>query len=104
MAVLGSLSYGLVLTVMKLSVLTRISTKKLILCPGALSMVTAGKTNGLQNYLVINGLAKNYRRWRSLIDELIGSDLYCPKHNVHSSRKDIIWYHCTGKYVAEGLS
>jgi len=29
-----------------------------ILCPGALSMVTAGKTNGLQNYLVINGLAR----------------------------------------------
>jgi hypothetical protein len=29
-----------------------------ILCPGALSMVKAGKTNGLQNYLVINGLAR----------------------------------------------
>ena len=46
----------------------------------ALSMVTGGKTNGLDNYLVINGFA----RVCSPITEPTGPDLYCTRHNVCS--------------------
>ena len=42
----------------------------------ALSKVTGGKTNGLDNYLVINGRAR--------ITEPTGPDLYRPGYNIRS--------------------
>lgn len=50
----------------------------------ALSMETGGKTNGLDNYLVINGRARITEGGASKLLNQLAPDLYRPGYNIRS--------------------